>query len=230
MLRQLISVSICHNLHKQLVYNIMPKRLTAQTSKNTFFKGRSQRKLKCHPEFTGLSHNEIAMLMTQTELDFSRSYVFNDCNATKAAFEACYDADHSRFKSERHRQQICSTKGMQLLLVPTVNSYLYNYRLYQLRKHNKNVSRNFESYLSKYEEMRDESIAGGDIPTAIKAHKEVGVLLGHTDGQSANVSKSSDSELIKSIAGSNAELSKALSKALGVREPALIEGSVVDGG
>lgn len=200
--------------------------LTTGTKAN-FLKGRNQRHLKIHRQYHGVSVSDIYMLMTPTEVAFCEEYERTDCNASEAAFRACFASDFERFKSEKARQQTCSTKGMTYLKKPIVSTYLYKKRRKMLELHEKRMQRSFDAYVDKMEEIRDSALGDGDYGAAFRTHQALGVIHGHTDSDADRLTKQSDSDLIRQIAGTNAQLAQALAKQLGVQKDEVIEGEVV---
>jgi len=192
----------------------------------TFLTGRNQRYLKLHHKYHGLDSDDLLAIMTKQEADFSLEYMRNDCNASQAAFLACFGGDASRFKSEKARQQNCSVKGMYMLKENTlVSSYLYLVRQRMLQNHKKKMARSFNAYVDKMEDIREKALEANDFSAAIKAHKDLGIIHGHTTSEDNNPSSQSDAALVKQIAGANAQLAKMLTKQLGIKD----ESDIIDG-
>ena len=122
--------------------------------------------------------------------------------------------------SKEHKvklQRYYSTKAQNMLRIPTVFSFLY-LKLQELRKNTvKSVARSYDSFVDKYEEVRDMALDAGDFSATLKAHGELGILLGHKKESGEAGGSLSDAQLIKTIAAGNLELTKALSAQLGVK-------------
>jgi hypothetical protein len=85
-------------------------------------------------------------------------------------------------------------------------------------------TRSFEAYIRKYEDIREAALDNGDFAPALKAHKDLGILYGHTEQADKQVGVN-DRQLVALIAGDDASLASKLLKQLGHDA---IEGELVE--
>ena len=199
------------------------------------------KQLKIHPDYAGLDAEGIAAFMSLYQLAFCNYLIANDFNLRAAAELASNDAQQDvkaieayieegcTEKQARHkRAQNFGTKGIVTVRKPIVSSYLY-VRLQELKKiEAQNFKRSFSGWVDELEDLRTKAKENDDYGTALRAHMNLGTVLGHTEG-APDVSKVSESELVKMIAGDDETLAIELGKKLGITgaKAKAIEGELV---
>lgn len=208
----------------------MPKQLSQfKGDMSNVFKGRNLRHLKIHSQYRGCTAEDLLMLMTANESDFCLEYFRSNCNASQAVFIAYYGGDHTKFKSEKHRQQVCSVRGMTVLRTPIVSSCLYKQKHKMMENHKLKMTRTFNNYRAKTEEIRDKALDAEDFGAALRAHQQIGIIDGHVGEDSHDPGRQSDAQIINIIAGGDVKLGETLAKKLGVKMDDAIEGEIVEG-
>lgn len=184
------------------------------------------KRFKLAPEYAGWSVDDILMVMDDEECVFCGEYLKNGGNGS-AAGRAVRAMNPALMQptNKAANQRMASQKAAEMLKRAPVSTYLY-LKLQEMRqKMQLDVSRSLEAYIRTYEDIREAAIGAEDFTPALKAHKELGILYGHTEKQDKSGSVN-DMQLVLLIAGDDESLKTKLMKQLG-HDDDVIEGELV---
>lgn len=183
------------------------------------------KRFKVHPEYAGWDIDDLLLVMDNEDCVFCAEFLRSGGNGSKAGRAVrLLNPDVKEPRDAKHLQRMASGKTLQMLARPSVSTYLY-LKLSEMReKAQLDSTRSFEAYIRKYEDIREAALEDGDYAPALKAHKDLGILYGHTE-QADKQSGINDKQLVLLIAGEDKSLASKLMKQLGHDA---IEGELVE--